>query len=220
MVDRGEVVGLLGRMGEGKSTLLKICAGLETADSGWVRFDGDLYTRPRLHTLAAAGMYYWPESGSLTASLTIKQHFHLIEHRFGYGDSAELIAQFDLHRFLQLSPAKLSGGEKQRAEFALAAARRPKCLLADEPFRGLDPLTAEALGQAFQILASKGCAIVVTGHEVRTLTPYLTSVYWLTAGTTYALGHPDAAWQHDGFAREYLGPLALDHPLGQSQSRP
>ena len=86
--------------------------------------------------------------------------------------------------------------------------RRPSCLLADEPFKSVDPLMCELLGNAYRHLASNGSAVVVTGHEVNALKPYLNSVVWVTSGTTYELGNADSAWQHDGFRREYLGPRA------------
>ena len=204
-VEKGEVVGLLGRMGMGKSTLLKICAGMMTPDSGWVEFDGIQYQRPRLATLASRGLFYLGESGNLVSSLTLKEHFDLIEKRFGKGDQAFELEFLGLENFLNAKAETLSGGESRRAEIALALLRRPSCLLSDEPFRSVDPLMCELLGRAFRHLASNGCAVVVTGHEVNALKPYLDSVVWVTSGTTYSLGTTDSAWNNEGFRKEYLG---------------
>jgi lipopolysaccharide export system ATP-binding protein len=204
-VSRGEVVGLLGRMGTGKSTLLKICAGVMSPDSGWVEFDGQQYQRPRLSTLALRGLFYLAESGNLVSSLTVKEHFDLIEKRFGKGDQGFVLEFLGLENFLNAKTQTLSGGESRRVEIALALLRRPSCLLSDEPFRSVDPLMCELLGKAFRYLAANGCAVVVTGHEVNALSPYLDSVVWVTSGTTYSLGSTDAAWNHEAFKREYLG---------------
>ncbi len=204
----GEVVGLLGRMGMGKSTLLKICAGVMSPDSGWVEFDGQQYQRPRLSTLASRGLFYLAESENLVTALTVEQHFDLIEKRFGKGDRSFVLEFLGLHSFLGAKAATLSGGESRRVEIALALLRRPSCLLSDEPFRSVDPLMCDLLGKAFRHLASTGCAVVVTGHEVNALKPYLDSVVWVTSGTTYSLGNTDAAWSHDAFRNEYLGPSA------------
>jgi lipopolysaccharide export system ATP-binding protein len=204
-VSPGEVVGLLGRMGMGKSTLLKICAGVMSPDSGWVEFDGRQYQQPRLSTLAARGLFYLGESGNLISSLTVKQHFELIEKRFGKGDQDFVLEFLGLENFLNAKARTLSGGESRRVEIALALLRRPLCLLSDEPFRSVDPLMCELLGKTFRHLATKGCAVVVTGHEVNALKPYLDSVVWVTSGTTYSLGAAEAAWKHEAFRKEYLG---------------
>jgi ABC-type multidrug transport system ATPase subunit len=205
-VHAGEMTGLLGRMGEGKSTLLKICVGLVGSDSGWVKYKGKLRPSPRLSTLASEGVYYLPEYGSLASSLSLQEHFDLFRRRFSLESPAQIVDRFDLGGFLKASPDKLSTGERRRAELAILSYRRPECLLADEPFRGLGPISADAIGRGLQDLASTGCAILLTGHEVRTIIPFLTSIVWLTSGTTYSLGRPAVAWQNEYFRREYLGP--------------
>ncbi|MEO7367887.1 MAG: ATP-binding cassette domain-containing protein [Gemmatimonadaceae bacterium] len=205
-VSRGEVVGLLGRMGQGKSTLMKICAGVQDADSGWVEFDGQQYERPRLSKLAVCGVFYLAETDNLVSALTISQHFDLIEKRFGFGDRELVVEMMKLGDLMHARTETLSGGETRRAEMALAILRRPSCLLADEPFKSVDPLMCELLGNGYRHLASSGSAVVVTGHEVNALRPFLDSVVWVTSGTTYELGDTDSAWRHDGFRREYLGP--------------
>ena len=99
-VERGQVVGVLGRMGMGKSTLMKICAGVLDADSGWVEFAGQQYQRPRLSTLASRGLFYLAESDNLASALTVRQHFDLIEKRFGSGDRALATESMKLEPFL------------------------------------------------------------------------------------------------------------------------
>jgi lipopolysaccharide export system ATP-binding protein len=202
----GEVVGVLGRMGTGKSTLLKICAGIERPDSGWVRFHGRQYSRPRLSALAMRGMFYLGEANNLASGMTPRQHFDRIEKRFGRGDRARVVEFLGIAGLLDARIESLSGGEVRRVEIALAIIRRPLCLLADEPFRGLDPKVCELLGESLRLLAAQDCAVVITGHEVNTLKPFLDSVTWVTSGTTYDLGSADAAWANSAFTREYLGP--------------
>lgn len=204
-VRSGEVVGLLGRMGMGKSTLLKICAGVTTADSGWVRFADVQHFRPRLHDLAPQGMYFLAESGNLASNLTLQCHLDVVGRRYGSRNSEEIIALLKLDSILNLPTHVLSGGERRRAEIAVALSRQPTCLLADEPFRGIDPIAAELIGTALQYLTKRGCGVVMTGHEIRSFVPFLSSVVWMTAGTTYALGTPAEAWQHERFRLEYLG---------------
>ena len=86
----------------------------------------------------------------------------------------------------------------------LQPARRPRCLLADEPCRSLDPKDAEWLTAELKGVAANGVAVVVTGHEVPFLLAAADHVTWCASGTTHELGTPNAALQHDGFRREYL----------------
>jgi ABC-type multidrug transport system ATPase subunit len=203
-VPRASVVGLLGRVGAGKSTLLRVCAGLTAADSGWVEFGGKRHVRPRLDRLARDGMFFAPDNRALALNLTLRQHFDAIVLRYGRVDYLEIVELLKLEDFLDSYPSTFSGGEERRAVLAVSMARKPRCLLSDEPFRGVDPLSVELLGQGFRRLATGGCGVVVTGHEVRALRPFLDSVTWVTAGTTYALGTPEEAWSNDRFKSEYL----------------
>ena len=202
---RGEVIGLLGRMGSGKSTLLSICAGIVRGDSGWVELDGRRYLSPRRSTLAANGMFYLGEGDNLAWTLTVSQHFEEIAQRFRVKAGDDIFDLLELGTLLDRKPGSLSGGEVKRVEMGLALARQPLCFLADEPFRSVDPILCELLGSCFKLLADSGCAVVVTGHEVDRLMPFLDSITWVTSGTTHSLGSRDAALSNDAFRREYLG---------------
>lgn len=206
--EAGTVTGLLGRMGEGKSTLMEVCAGLRVPDAGWIRFDGTQYMRPRLNRLAQRGLFYLADGRNLALGLTLGQHLAALKRRYRQNFVSEAVEFMGLARLLDQKPGSMSGGERRRAEIGLALARAPKCVIADEPFRGLDPLICERVGSGLRQLAENGCAVIISGHEVRALAPYLDCVVWLTAGTTHQLGTPVEAWRNDGFRREYLGPVA------------
>ncbi|HEX8831356.1 MAG TPA: LPS export ABC transporter ATP-binding protein, partial [Longimicrobium sp.] len=102
-----------------------------------------------------------------------------------------------------------SGGERRRAEIAAAWIRAPRCLLADEPFAGIDPADADVVAEAFREMARQGCAIVITGHEVRQLLDTADDIVWMAAGTTHGMGTPEKAVQHEQVRREYLGAARL-----------
>jgi lipopolysaccharide export system ATP-binding protein len=205
-VSEGTVLGLVGRMGVGKSTLLKICAGLIASDSGWVSFAGTQYLHPRLYTLAARGMSYMPEQGNLVVGLSLQEHFKATQRRFGLGRSDEIIELLKLAPIMDSPPERMSGGEERRASIAVAMLRRPLCLLADDPFRSIDPILGERIGYCLRRMASEGCAVIVTGHEFALLSGYLDSVAWVTNGTTYRLGTVKQALANQRFCKEYLGP--------------
>lgn len=201
----GELRVLFGRNGIGKSTLLKIAAGWLRPDSGNVRFASQAYLSVGLTRLAAAGLFYLPDHDFLSTAFTVRRQLEMVRRQFGGGDVEEAAERLGVAAQLDQFPFTLSGGELRRAELAAILVRRPRCLLADEPYRGVTPKDAELLTQTFKDLASGGMAIVVTGHEVPTLLAAADHVSWCTSGTTYELGPPAEAVQSGAFRREYLG---------------
>ena len=202
----GEVRALFGRNGAGKSTLLRIAAGCVPPDSGVVHFAGRAYLRPTLAALARRGLFFLPDHDVLSPSFPVVRQLTLLRRRFDGGDVDEALAVAGIAHVADRRPPSLSGGELRRAEFAAALVRRPACLLADEPFRGVAPRDAEVLTAVLRRLATDGCAVVLTGHEVPTLLAAADHVTWCIGGTTSELGSPAAARAHDAFRREYLGP--------------
>lgn len=200
----GELRVLLGRNGIGKSTLLKIGAGCIAPDSGSIHFAGRAYLSVRLRDLAAEGLFYLPDHDLLSTAFTVRHQFEMIRRQFDGGDSAEAADLMGIGSHLDKRPYELSGGERRRAELAAAFVRRPLCLLADEPYRGVAPKDAEDLTKAFSSLAADGVAVVITGHEVPTLLDAADHVTWCTSGTTYELGSPQIAIRNESFRREYL----------------
>jgi len=201
----GELRALLGRNGAGKSTLLKIAAGWIQPDGGTLTFDGRSYQQPRLPTLAERGLFYLPDHDLFSHAYSVRAQLEMFRRQFD-GDSVEKSAELaGIADRLDAKPLDLSGGERRRAEIAAILVRRPKCLLADEPFRGIAPKDAEDMTHVFRELASTGMAVVITGHEVPTLLAAADHVTWCTSGTTHELGPPASAVANDAFGREYLG---------------
>ena len=200
----GELRVLFGRNGIGKSTLLKIAAGWLAPDGGAVHFAGCVYLSASLPRLAAQGLFYLPDRDLLSTAFTVRRQLTMMRDQFGGGDVDEAAAEAGISDHLEKLPSSLSGGELRRAELAAVLVRRPMCLLADEPYRGIAPKDAEDLTRIFAAMASNGMAVVVTGHEVPTLLTAATHVSWCTSGTTYDLGPPALATQHREFRREYL----------------
>lgn len=214
-VSASEIVGLLGRNGCGKTTLLRIACGALRAHGGNIRLFGERVARPRLHLLARQGVFFLPERGLLSPMGTVESHFARLAACWGV-DVTDAIDRFRVADLLDRLPAQLSTGERRRVEFALATARAPRCLLADEPFLGMAPRDAERLAEALRALARDGCAILMTGHEVRAILDLVDSVTWMTAGTTHALGPPRAAVENHSFRVDYLGPGRLYRPADRS----
>jgi len=110
----------------------------------------------------------------------------------------------DAPGLLESSGASLSTGERRRAEVVMALLRDPVCLLADEPLQGIAPRDADLMSAAFRDLAARGCAVIITGHEVPSLLDLADRIVWMSAGTTHDLGTATAALDNHSFRREYL----------------
>ncbi|MEX0894081.1 MAG: ABC transporter ATP-binding protein [Gemmatimonadota bacterium] len=221
----GRITVLLGRNGCGKSTLLRCAVGQLRMDHGAVHFDGVSTLRPRLHRLAHRGLFFLPEIGMLPRRGRLRTH--LAAAASGVAGGAERMAaaldELGLAAVLDNRTGQLSGGERRRADLAVALIRAPRCLLADEPFTGIQPNGQELVARTLRRLADGGAALVVTGHEVPLLLPLADQVVWMSAGTTHGLGSPEAAAAHDQFRREYLGPNAatgLRPPSGSDSPAP
>lgn len=206
----GRITTLLGRNGSGKTTLIRIAAGWLRADHGVIIFKQERMIRPHPSQLARSGLCYAPEQSWLCPRFTLADHFDAIRQSFPAANVAAAVNLFNLDGLIDHKPRQLSGGERRRADLALVVARAPDCSLIDEPFLGLSPTEAEVATEALRSLAAKGCAIVITGHEVDQLLAVCDDVLWLTAGTTHHLGTVEQAMEHHQFRREYLGASSIE----------
>jgi ABC-type multidrug transport system ATPase subunit len=206
----GEVTVLLGRNGCGKTTLLRIATGFVRPDAGTVRFRGVWHPRPRLHRLAQQGLAFAPAMDFLPWDRPLGQLLTLSAWPAKQAEAAarahEIAEDLALGALLDQTTDELSGGERRRAEIACALARRPSCLVADEPFRGIAPTDCENLTRVFRRAAANGAAVVLTGHEITWMLPVADRVIWCHDGTTDSLGTPQDASSHDLFRAQYLGP--------------
>jgi ABC-type lipopolysaccharide export system ATPase subunit len=150
-------------------------------------------------------VFYLPDHDLLSGAFTVRRQLEMFRQQYD-GLAPEEAAQrtgVDMH--LDKRPGALSGGELRRAELAAVLVRQPRCLLADEPFRGIAPTDAEVLASVLRELSAAGVAVVVTGHEVPALLAAVDHVTWCVSGTTYELGRPALAAQDERFRQEYLG---------------
>lgn len=187
----GEVVGLIGPSGSGKSSLLHSAGLLERPDAGLVALEGRdcsklserARTRIRLGTVGFVYQFHHllPEFSALenvAMPLTIAGK----GRREAEARARELLESLGLGHRLNHQPAQMSGGEQQRVAIARALANRPKLLLADEPTGNLDPATSTAVFQAlYQVCREQGVAAVIATHNME-LARYMDRVVALKDG--------------------------------------
>ncbi|MEE2567541.1 ABC transporter ATP-binding protein [Hyphobacterium marinum] len=172
----GEVVGLVGPSGSGKSSLLHIAGLLEKPDAGQVFLDGRDVTalsdreRTGLRRSMIGFVYQFhhllPEFDA-RENIVLPQLINGQSRRIALAEADRLLASMGLTQRAQHQPAQLSGGEQQRVAIARAFANKPKIILADEPTGNLDPATSDSVFQAFSNAArDEGVAALVATHNL------------------------------------------------------
>lgn len=172
-VERGELVGIVGRSGSGKTTFLNIVSGLLMPSSGSIALDGvDILSLSdaELSRLRNRAIGFVPQGQSLLANLTVFDNVRL-PHYFdrrddnAAGRTSFLLDELGISHLADMYPAQLSGGEMRRVSIARAMMNRPQLLLADEPTGDLDIGNINAVMDIFSSLANNGVAIIFSTHE-------------------------------------------------------
>ena len=200
-VENGEVLGLLGPSGSGKSITLKSIAGIEKPNSGRIELDSVvLYDSLQAHSLPvrARKVGYLFQSYALFPTMTVLQNVQSGIHRLPkepYGEWKERalhLGEYYLHMFHigglgKRYPRQLSGGQQQRVALARLLASQPKTLLLDEPFSALDAHLTECIEDDLkQALATIGCPVILVTHNPVEVQHYCNRCLVLEAGNIQA----------------------------------
>ena len=173
-VNSGEIVGLLGPNGAGKTTTFYMIVGLVKSDEGSIHINDEDITLEPIHKRFEQGISYLPQEPSVFRDMTAKDNIEAILEvdknlsRTEKSDILEhLVDKFDLSKFINTKGIQLSGGERRRVEIARALALKPKFLLLDEPFAGIDPISVLDIQKIIKVLAKEDIGILITDHNVR-----------------------------------------------------
>lgn len=170
----GEVLGLLGPNGSGKTTTFYMIVGFYRPTSGDVFLDGKRITVLPMYARARLGISYLPQEPSVFKKLTVEENiWAILETRRDLSADEkklqleQLISEFDIGRIRGQQAITLSGGERRRTEIARSLAIEPKFLLLDEPFAGIDPIAVADIKGMIKLLSERGIGILITDHNVR-----------------------------------------------------
>tara|TARA_B100001093_G_scaffold411019_1_gene400440 strand:- start:4251 stop:4976 length:726 start_codon:yes stop_codon:yes gene_type:complete len=211
-VSSGEVIGLLGPNGAGKTTTFYMIVGLIKSDLGSIKIDDVDITLMPIHKRFEYGISYLPQEPSIFRNMTTLDNIKAIletdkkltkTKRKDLLD--ELIIRFDLKKFLNTQGVQLSGGERRRVEIARALALKPKFLLLDEPFAGIDPLSVIDIQEIIKNLSSDKIGILITDHNVRETLKICDKSYVVNSGEVLASGKTKDLIKNETVRKVYLG---------------
>ena len=211
-LDAGEVVGLLGPNGAGKTTCFYMIVGLVGADAGSIVLDAKDITGDPMYTRAKQGVGYLPQEPSVFRKLTVADNLRLVLELREDLDSAgrerelnSLLDELQLGHVSEQLGASLSGGERRRCEIARALAAKPRLILLDEPFAGVDPISVGDIKQIIHHLKAKGIGVLITDHNVRETLDICETAYIVNDGQLIAEGDAQTILSNDLVKEVYLG---------------
>jgi len=210
-VNSGEIVGLLGPNGAGKTTTFYTVCGLVQPTSGDVFFDEVNITNMPLHKRALKGIGYLPQESSIFKDLSVEDNL-MLAAQVVLEDKAEqfkrveeLLAIFNIEPIRQRKGVSLSGGERRRTEIARALISKPKFLLLDEPFAGVDPIAVKDIQEIIYQLTLRGIGVLITDHNVRETLEVCNRAYVMKSGSLLASGNSDEIKTDNSVKEHYLG---------------
>lgn len=211
-VKQGEVVGLLGPNGAGKTTCFYMVVGLVRCDGGEISIDDQQITTLPMNARAELGIGYLPQEPSVFRRLSVSDNIRaILEIRKDLdraGRKAELERLMDdlqVGHLADQTGISLSGGERRRVEIARALAAKPRFILLDEPFAGVDPISVVEIQRIVRHLKGRNIGVLVTDHNVRETLGICDHAYILTDGTVLAEGTPAEILANERVREVYLG---------------
>ena len=216
-VSGGEVVGLLGPNGAGKTTTFYMVVGLVRADAGRILIDGQEVQGLPIHRRSRLGLSYLPQEASIFRKLTVEENVRAVLELQQDADGKplktdaleqqleQLLAELGIEKLRDVPAPALSGGERRRVEIARALATRPRFILLDEPFAGVDPIAVIEIQRIIGFLRARGIGVLITDHNVRETLGICDRAYIISDGLVLAEGTPQEIVDNPQVRRVYLG---------------
>lgn len=207
----GEIVGLLGPNGAGKTTSFYMIVGLVPAIEGEVFLDGADITEVPMYKRARMGIGYLPQEPSVFRKLTVRQNILAVAENLPIpkGELKDfvqsMLEELNLSHLADQPAFTLSGGERRRLEITRALTARPKFLLMDEPFSGVDPISVAEVQDIIRGLKAKNIGVLITDHNVRETLSIVDRAYLIHDGTVLCEGTSEFLVNDEQSRKFYLG---------------
>ena len=210
-VNNGEVVGLLGPNGAGKTTTFYMICGLISPTSGDVFLNDEKITNVPLHKRAHLGIGYLPQESSIFKELSVEENLLLGAEILNQSKEEISKRVNEMLNMLNIEPIRLrkgvslSGGERRRCEIARSLIIKPKFLLLDEPFAGVDPIAVSDIQSIVRDLKKLGIGVLITDHNVRETLAICDRAYVIKDGSLLASGSASEVANNKLVRTHYLG---------------
>lgn len=210
-IEAGELVGLVGSNGAGKTSLLAAISGLHRPIGGSVEFEGRDLSRTRAHKVAKLGLTLVPEGRRLFSHQSVRANLILGAYLHRDAEERERILEqvFTLfpvlRKRLDQSAGTLSGGEQQMLALGRALMSRPKLLMLDEPSLGVAPKVAAQIFEVIAQIRAEGMTVLLVEQNLRAALELADRLYVLQTGAVVQSGTAEEIEQSDMVRRAYLG---------------
>lgn len=208
-LQQGNIIGLLGPNGAGKTSCFYMILGLTKCDAGTIWLNDQEITFLPIHERAKLGIGYLPQEPSVFRKLSVQDNILAvlqITNNNNINSHLEyLLQEFNLTHIRNSLGISLSGGERRRLEIARTLATKPKFILLDEPFAGVDPIAISEIKKILLSLAKHNIGIIITDHNVRETLDICDQAYIMNNGKLIATGNMQAIINNDEVKKVYLG---------------
>jgi lipopolysaccharide export system ATP-binding protein len=210
-VKQGEIVGLLGPNGAGKTTTFYMITGMIHPNKGNIFLDNHDITNYPMYKRARMGIGYLSQEPSIFRKLSVEENIMAILETMPLSRQdrkdrlKELLQELDISHLAKNMAYTLSGGERRRVEITRALATRPKFILLDEPFAGIDPIAVEDIQNIVRGLIKKGIGVLITDHNVHETLSITDRAYLLYEGVVLKTGSSEFLANDPETRRLYLG---------------
>jgi lipopolysaccharide export system ATP-binding protein len=224
-VQQGEIVGLLGPNGAGKTTTFYMMVGLIPPNRGKVYLDETELTTTPMYRRARMGVGYLAQEPSIFRKLTVEENVLAILETLDLKRKEkarrldELLGELSIAHLRKSKAYSLSGGERRRLEITRALVQRPKFMLLDEPFAGIDPIAVNDIQQIVSGLKHRGIGVIISDHNVEQTLEIVDRAYIMYEGRIRVSGNVSELVWNDEVAEIYLGPI-LTRRMRERFSRP
>lgn len=211
-VEPGQVVGLLGPNGAGKTTCFYMIVGLIPTDKGSITVDNVDITHKPVNVRSGLGVGYLPQEASIFRKLSVRDNIMAIlelRRDLDLNQRNEilqtLMEELGVSHLASQMGQVLSGGERRRVEIARALAARPRFILLDEPFAGIDPISVREIQEIINQLSEQNIGVLITDHNVREMLGICHHAYILNDGRVLAQGNAESLLANEEVRKVYLG---------------
>ncbi len=210
-VSSGQIIGLLGRTGAGKTTTFQIIIGLLKSNEGAISLNNLNISQYSTHQRAKIGITYLPQENSVFLKTSVEKNLKMIMQLQGQKKTVqkdtvrELLDELALQPLAKQSSHSLSGGERRKLEICRSLIIKPKFLLLDEPFTGIDPLTIKELQKILLKLKRQGIGIIISDHNVRDTLKISDRSYVIDQGEILIEGTPKKITEAERAKERFFG---------------